>query len=227
MQLVINILLIMHIGAGGLALLAGPAAMLTQKGGRAHRLVGKLFFWCMTLVIITALIIALYKYIPFLLMIAALSYYSIVSGYRALYHKGLRNKKVIKPIDWLALSVNALANLAFIIWGATLLSTQTGTAILAFAFGGIGLTLSINNLINFIKKPKDPMHWLYAHIGGFMGGYIATVTAFSVTALQVVPGIWGWLWPTLVFTPVISGFIAYYKIKFKKGAKPAEVLVLK
>jgi len=226
MGLLIKVLLFIHIGTGAVALFAAPVAMLSRKGGKVHRKSGKVFFWCMTIVIVTAVVISLYKFIPFLLMIAALSYYSIISGYRALYHKSLYRQQTAKTIDWLALSINAAANLAFIIWGVTLIAENQSLAILAIVFGGIGLSLSVSNVITFLKRPTDKMFWLYAHISGFMGGYIASVTAFSVTVLQFIPGIWAWLWPTLVGTPIISIWIAYYKRKFIKGSKPAELLIM-
>jgi len=32
---------------------------------------------------------------------------------------------------------------------------------------------------------------------------IATMTAFSVTALQFLPPLVGWLWPTVIFSPLL------------------------
>ncbi len=39
-----------HIAAGALALGLAPLAMLTVKGGPAHRLWGKIYFWSMAVV---------------------------------------------------------------------------------------------------------------------------------------------------------------------------------
>ncbi len=222
------ILLILHITAGCVALMSAPVAMAVGKGNTLHRRAGILFFWSMTLVFITALLLSLVSFQPFLLMIAVLSYYAVVSGYRALYHKKLHaSKSVIKPIDWFALVVNGVTNLAFVIWGITLLDEMQGIGILAIVFGTLGSMMSVSNIISFVRQPSDKMYWLYAHINGFVIGYIACTTAFSVTVIDFIPGIWAWLWPTIIGSPLIAFWIRRYKNKFKKGAKPCDVLVLK
>jgi len=50
-----------HIAAGTLALVLAPLAMLTVKGGRAHRRWGKIYFWSMAVVAATAVVIALWR----------------------------------------------------------------------------------------------------------------------------------------------------------------------
>lgn len=222
------ILLILHITAGCIALVSGPVAMAVGKGSTLHRRAGVLFFWAMTIVFGTALILSLVSFQPFLLMIAVLSYYAVVSGYRALYHKKLhKTRTVIKSVDWVALTLNGLTNLFFIFWGISLLDESQGIGILAIVFGSLGLSMSVTNIVSFVRTPTDKMYWLYAHINGFVVGYIACVTAFSVTVVDFIPGIWGWLWPTIIGSPLIAYWITRYKIKFKKGAKPSEVLVLR
>jgi uncharacterized membrane protein len=51
----IRVALWIHILAGTVALFVAPGALLTVKGGLAHRRWGKIYFWAMTVVAVTAL----------------------------------------------------------------------------------------------------------------------------------------------------------------------------
>src|SRR5437867_5998098 len=72
-----------HIAAGMLALFVAPGAMITVKGGRAHRRWGKIYFWAMATVALTAVLLAVWRPNYFLLMVAMFSFYLAFSGYRA------------------------------------------------------------------------------------------------------------------------------------------------
>ncbi|MGB0125723.1 MAG: hypothetical protein WA419_12445 [Silvibacterium sp.] len=63
-------LLALHITAGGGAFVLAPLALVTAKGGRAHRLWGRIYFWCMTVVAFTALVMAVYRPVLFLALVA-------------------------------------------------------------------------------------------------------------------------------------------------------------
>ena len=67
-------------------------------------------------------------------------------------------------------------------------------------------------------KPTDKKFWLYQHISKMSGGYIAAVTAFVVVN-EFIPGIYGWLSPTVIGTI----YIVYHQMRFrKKGEKILE-----
>ena len=51
----LRILLALHILNGIVALICAPIALATAKGGRAHRRWGKIYFWAMAVVAVTAL----------------------------------------------------------------------------------------------------------------------------------------------------------------------------
>ena len=61
MDTLIETLRWIHIAAGTLALGLAPAAMLTVKGGRAHRRWGKIYFWAMAVVGSTAVALGLWR----------------------------------------------------------------------------------------------------------------------------------------------------------------------
>jgi len=218
-----------HIFAGALSLIVAPIAMAVLKGGKAHRLFGKLFFWSMTWIFVSAVILSIYKWKPFLLMVSVLSYYLAVSGYRTLYQKQLSSGKGVMWYDWVAAIATGLFMLGFAGWGIYMLSTGNSSSgvflLLAFSVGGL---LSVRGEITaFLKPPADKNRWLYNHIGRMVGGFIASVTAFSVNVLLFVPGIWQWVWPILLGTPFIIYSVRTYKRKIAEGARITDLVSLK
>src|SRR4051794_9172956 len=69
MQILIPILLVFHIAAGFIALITGFIASTTTKGGTRHRQSGRIYFWSMTGVFITATVIGLLREKWFLFMV--------------------------------------------------------------------------------------------------------------------------------------------------------------
>jgi uncharacterized membrane protein len=84
MKSLLTIFLIAHIICGFAALLTGFLSMLNRKGGKGHRLTGRIFFIGMTGVFVTSTGISIFKNIPFLLMVGFFSYHMACSGYRIL-----------------------------------------------------------------------------------------------------------------------------------------------
>ncbi|MDX5443010.1 MAG: hypothetical protein LPJ89_04420, partial [Hymenobacteraceae bacterium] len=75
MSLIFKLLLGLHVAAGITALVAGTAAWLTVKGSRKHSLSGRVFFFSMMAVVVTAVVVAVFRFNLFLLLIAAFSFY--------------------------------------------------------------------------------------------------------------------------------------------------------
>jgi uncharacterized membrane protein len=204
-----------HITAGMLALLCGLLAMLLKKGSKPHRLAGKIYFWAMSVVFITAVIMSLYREIPFLLMVAVFSFYGAVTGYRVLYW-AKKNGNGVQWFDWASSIFNGLFCTALLVYGVIkLLDGDTSFGIIAMVFASFGITGSVRDISNFRMKTTKPGFRLGSHIGNMIGAYIATVTAFVVTNITGVPAIILWLGPTVLFLPVI--FYWQRKIKPKKG----------
>ena len=81
-------------------------------------------------------------------------------------------------------------------------------------FGILGISLAIQDLMLFRNSKRLRKGWLKMHIGKIMGGYISAVTAFIVVN-QLIPGIYGWLIPSLIG----SVFIAYWMRRVRLGLK--------
>jgi hypothetical protein len=229
MSTLIQYLLITHVVAGSVSLVVAPAALFVSKGGRAHRVLGRTFFWTMTWIFLSALVLSIYRFNPFLLMIAVFSYYNVVTGYRAIYQKQLHLRKGVMWYDWLASIISLLFNAGFVIWGIRAASSGTNgfTAYLAIFFGSGGLVLTVASIRKYLFPPADKYRWFYDHVGYMIGGFIASLTAFSANVITFIPGMWQWLWPSLVLVPVIFYVNAYYRRKLKNGARLAELVELK
>lgn len=184
MKLIIEILLPIHIVAGAIALGSGLLALLSAKGKKVHKSVGKIYVFAMTAVFISGTIIAGIQFNKFLFLIAFLSYYSVFCGVRILKLKALHLDQKPKWFDWAAGIINLIANLTFFILGCVIAfkhGMTQGGALLSIGFGIGGILLSYTNLRPFLKRPTEPYHWYLSHIGNMMGGYIATLTAFLST----------------------------------------------
>ena len=216
-----------HILAGIISLIVAPIAMTVVKGGPVHRLFGKIFFWCMVYIFVTAIILGLAHDKLFLVMVSVLSFYLAFTGYRTLAHKQI--SKNVRWYDWAVTIGAGLFMLGFGAWGAYLLTQGvSGTGVyLLFGFSAGGLLAVRGEVQAYVTKRTDKDRWLFNHIGRMVGSFIASVTAFSVNVLVFLPGIWPWIWPTLIGTPFIVYWIRTYKKRIAEGARVTDLVQLK
>src|SRR4051812_11342254 len=90
-----------HVLFGFIAFFVAPAAMMTKKGGLAHRRWGKIYFWSMVVVAVTALIAALVQHNYFLAFVSVFSFYLAFGGYRVLFRKSALRGELPKALDWI------------------------------------------------------------------------------------------------------------------------------
>jgi hypothetical protein len=195
-----------------------PLAMLTVKGGRAHRLCGKVYFWAMAVVAVTAVVLALWRPQIFLALLAVFSFYMAFSGYRALSRKRPAEGQGAGALDWTAALVTLVVSAALVVLGLVRPgSSWQRLGIVPVVFGALGMILAGLDIAKFVRPPADRNAWWFAHMGGMLGSYIATVSAFSVVNFAFLPIAARWLWPTVVGTPLIAVWIAYYRIRFRRA----------
>ena len=226
-EYVIPLILRLHVLSGMIALAVAPLAMVVHKGGNWHRRWGKVFFYSMMGVCATAIFLAIVHPQNFwLALVAVFSFHMVASGYRSLHlkklHEGLKPATTDLWLHGLAGAVNG----GLLIWGLShLLMGQKDTkAILFSVFGLIGTGMVLLNLQRFYKRKHDKREWFFAHITGMLGGYIATVSAFSAVNLTMIKPVWlQWLWPTLIGAPLIAILSAYYRKRFAKGTRVRDI----
>ena len=114
MNELIDQLLIIHIAAGFTYLVTGLISILNLKGDKIHKKSGKIYFYSMTIVFVTNIIIASYRFNRFLFLIIFLSKYSVFAGVRKLRLKNLHKNQKSKWYDWTAGIINGFVNLFFI-----------------------------------------------------------------------------------------------------------------
>lgn len=206
MELLYKIALTLHITAGFTALSTGTWALLVKKGGNAHKIVGRIFFYAMIVVALTAVSIAIPKNQTFLLMIAIFAFVQTFFGYRSIKNKSMKPNIA----DWLVLALSA-GNSLFMIY-----SMQ----IVLIVFGSISTVLTITQFTIHLKAKRGEelprQTWLRQHISMMMGAFIATITAFVLVNLRGFEPAWlPWLAPTAVLVPLI----VYYQMKYAPNKK--------
>src|SRR5262245_66223594 len=117
MERLMAMLLSLHIAAGTIALIVAPAAMLTVKGGRAHRRWGVIYFWSMAVVALTAVVLSLWRPRVFLTPLAVFSFYQAFAGYRVLWRKRPARGAGPRAIDWAAAIATLGASAALVVLG--------------------------------------------------------------------------------------------------------------
>lgn len=212
---ILHIALFLHIIGGTGSLLAGLVAMLTKKGGKAHRLAGKIYFGGMSTVFVTALVLSLGHHRDFLLMVAFFSYYLTVRGYRILSLKKLYIGQKPALLDWVIIIVSGMFILALLGWGVLALMQGASMGIVALVFGGLGASFLVADVRSFFQAPKEKMHWWYGHISSMGGSYISAVTAFVVVNIQLPQHQWVlWVLPGVIGGVLITRTIRKYKAQF-------------
>jgi uncharacterized membrane protein len=219
-----------HAASGALALFVAPLAMAVSKGGDWHRRWGKIFFYSMIMVCVTAIFMAVAHPQNFwLALIAVFSFHMVASGYRSLYLKKLHEGLKPDGLDKWLHGVAGVVNGGLLIWGLShlFMGVRNTQAVLYTVFGLMGMTIVLLNISKFFKRKHEKREWFFGHITGMLGGYIATVSAFSAVNFGPwfpwMPSWLVWLWPTLIGAPLISLYSAFYRRKFAKGTRVRDV----
>ena len=191
----------LHILAGFIGFFVAPVALAVRKGGEAHRRWGKVFFWAMLVAGSTAIVMASIKGLTFLLLTGVFSLYLAQFGYRSLYHRQLAKGQVRPSLyDWLSVLLGMMifaATLGYGLW-------HRPFNLAMLIFGTIGFLTTLRQLRGFMRPGAWPQgQWLRNHISGFMGAYIASVSAFSATSLKFISFPLNFLWPLLVLIPLL------------------------
>ena len=216
-----------HAMAGVIALGVAPLAMLVRKGGDWHRRWGKAYFHSMIVVCATAIFLAIARPKNFwLALVAVFSFHLVASGYRSLYLKKLHQGLKPAAIDLWLHGVAGAINGGLLIWGIShmLMGQRDTKAILFSIFGLIGTAMVFLNVQRFYKRKHDKREWFFGHLSGMLGGYIATLSAFSAVNLTMIKPVWlQWLWPTLLGIPIIVMWSAAYRKRFAKGTRVRDI----
>lgn len=196
-----HINIFIHILFGTIAIFIGLAPYFTEKGGRYHRLFGRIFLVLMAIVIITALNgVIFFRDRPFLTIVTLLSFYTSYSGYRVLKTKEAgfmrQDFMVMLLVIGMALYFVAHFQTANILWHASVVYY-----LLSYVFILVGFDIIRYFFPSFIQVKR---FWVYEHIYKMTGSFTALVSAGAGTVLtayepynQIIPAVFSSIW--LVF----------------------------
>ena len=222
MKTFLSLVLYLHIAAGFTALVTGLVPMFAKKGGKAHILWGKIYFWAMFVVALTALLrFQMQMRLIFLTAIAIFSFYNTFTGVRL-----IQRKDSLKPswLDYFASILAMVCGLAM--FHFAFLGYQKGNRYMAILFFVFGMAVSIMSLedlrvfvgkkvIDDTGKPVPVKYWFQNHISRMGGSYIATVTAFLVVNNPpFIPGLVAWLAPGVLGGVIITFVKRSYRKRY-------------
>ena len=200
----VKLLLALHVAAGSVALVAAFAAISLKKGSPKHNLVGRIYFWAMMAVALTAIPVSIARPNLMLFFVALFSSYMAYAGWRF----GRKNRYIMnRPpvIEWGMLVVG----IAMVTIGLIEVFTVSPMGWVLVAFGSIGIQFAVQDIRGW-GKTEEFAKRISNHLTHMLGGTIATITAVLVQ--QVVPrlgegnpyAVAVWLAPTAIITPMIA-----------------------
>lgn len=223
-----NIFLTVHITVGFIALITGLTVIFAPKGKTVHIKAGRVYFWSMLGVAVTAILLSLMRINLFLLLIALFSFYLAWSGYRAVRWKNKVLPPKIALFDWVVVPFMLLIGIAMAglalagIAGFSLPSKLADTSFILLLFGVIFMFLASRNLVMKLNGPSsNTSNWIYEHIQGMLAAYIATCTAFLVVNGSFLPAFVAWTAPTFIGSILIAYFLRKYRRAGKSATKKA------
>ncbi len=202
-----QVLILLHAGLGGIALLSGTIAIITKKGRLAHKRSGKVFHFSMLSSALLALLITFLPghYNPFLFSIGVFTTYFLLGGYRALRY---RQPDFVPKFDRIT-SLTMLTCAVGMILIPLLYQGQVDVVLTVF--GGISIVFVMRDLSLYRDPKKLREAWLRLHISKMSGAYIASVSAFLVVN-EIFHYYLNWLLPTLLG----SIYIAFWTRKTRR-----------
>lgn len=224
--MILEVLLPIHVLAGAIALGCFWIPLVTAKGGKVHRRVGRVFVAAMAVAAFTAWVICGIRFIEtddarhrattaFLAYVGLLATNTSWSGLRALRFKN-RVGRQEHPLDIGIPLLQVLTGVVIVIYGR-----QVNMPLL-MGFAPVGIIVGCLNLGYRLRPPQEKMHWWYEHMAGMMGTCIATITAFLVVNTSMLGFrspyfiLAVFLAPTLVGVPGMLIWERYYRARFRR-----------
>jgi hypothetical protein len=223
-EVVSGSLLVIHIAAGTVAIVAGLVALLTEKGGRRHRAAGRVFSLCMLCVLSSATILTILSRNLYLGALTVGAGAPAFSGWRVLRRKrpDIDPSQRATALDWtvsIVLLVAALSLLRVALGDPTM--TNRG---LVFALAGAAsahMTYDLWRFANPTRWPSGPRVWLYEHIVRMVATYSAALAAFSGSVLVLFDPPWRQLWAVILGQWVTFVLLWRYRNGLRRRADEA------
>jgi hypothetical protein len=205
---------LIHASTGVLVGILGLMQLIFPKKGKIHRIIGNIYTWSWTPLIITGMMIGS-------LLIAAfglLGWYMAMTGFIIGKYKKVENSIYFQALIYFGFVVG----LAATIYSTYLLINHQMFGIVGVFFGMIFFVNAFNDYRLVVTKTKIkkmshlPVFWMFEHISRMSISYIAAMTAFFVIQKVFPIDMLNWLLPTVIGT----AFIILYSQKLAKKYLP-------
>lgn len=206
MEKFITLIVIIHVCAGILALIFGAIAFGLRKNTPKHKPIGRIYFYCMSVIFVTGIFLSIVRATLFFFFIAIFTYYTTVMAYRSLRLKNIHKGQKYLWFDWFIQVIAGLTFMGLSVIGILIyINHHSSNALIPLTFGAMGLFGVYRNIRRMIAGPKETNYWLKIHIGNMIGSYIGAITAFIVNQSGHIPvnPVILWLGPTLIILPVM------------------------
>ena len=192
-------LLVAHIFAGCISLIAAVFAVVSSKGKQAHILAGRTYFWGMAVIFLTAIPMSISSSNVFLFLIAIFSFYLAYAGMRfARNRAGTANL-----FDWVAVGLMVFSGLAMWFLALVYFMNNNSQYITLTVFGFIAISLGYMDFRSYRNKSAIGKQRIARHLTNMLAGTIAVITAVLVTNLSIEPVFILWILPTIIIFPLI------------------------
>ena len=186
-----GVFLVLHIAAGGVALLAFWIAGLSRKGSQRHRLVGRVFLLSMCGILATGVVLAVQRFLDGRTLAGIFLAYLLVITAQAMW---MAWRAVTDKRDWRAMVARpAWRGLALASLGAGLAVFGVGVVYgvpLFMGFSLVGIVAGIQ-MMRFARRGPRRANWhVVQHYQGILGCGVATHVAFLSIAMRPL---WAWL----------------------------------
>ena len=192
-------LLVAHIFAGCISLIAAVFAVVSSKGKQAHILAGRTYFWGMAVIFLTAIPMSISSSNVFLFLIAIFSFYLAYAGMKfAKNRTGTANL-----FDWVAVGLMVFSGLAMWFLALVYFMNNNSQYITLTVFGFIAISLGYADFKSYRNKSAIGKQRIARHLTNMLAGTIAVITAVLVTNINIEPVFILWILPTIIITPLI------------------------
>ena len=193
-------LLLIHILAGTIALLATVFAIFSEKGKRIHISAGRTYYWGMVGIFLTALPMSIINKEIFLFLVAFFSFYLAFAGRRFAQNR----TGIASRIDWIAVGLMIFTGIGMCVLAVFYVIDSNSLYITLLVFGLISIVIGLTDYKTHKHQEAIGKKRIARHLTNMLAGTIAVVTAFLVVNVDMEPQWLPWILPTVVIVPVIN-----------------------
>ena len=211
-------ILVLHVSAGILAMLAGALAISSRKGSRRHRTAGNLFVICMLIVSAAGAWLAFRKSEPDNVLGGINAFYLVATAWATARHKATK----MWAVEWSAPPFGLLVAAIWIAWAmevtrGRMSAGQNSSAGGYFFFGVLALLCAAGD-VRMLLRGLSERQRLLRHLWRMCFGWFIATVSFFLGQQQVFPA---WLRGSfflvaLAFLPALLLIFWFVRVRFSQ-----------